>query len=145
MLERAIEVATAAHAGQDYDGQPYTLHLVGVASQLRGDLLQTIAWLHDVVEDTPLSLADLAEFGPVVCSALAVLTRGDGEFYAAYIERVATNPFAAEVKCADLFFNLSRTDAAHLSLRKRYMKAAAYLVPIVLAIASPNEAEKERR
>jgi (p)ppGpp synthase/HD superfamily hydrolase len=64
--------------------------------------------LHDILEDTPVTLADLraAGYSEQVCEAIDCLTRRKGEAYEEMIERVATNPLARQVKLADLADNL---------------------------------------
>ncbi len=59
LVERAATLARLAHAGQRYNGSPYTDHLEAVAGTLRehgvdDPELIAAAWLHDVVEDTPV-------------------------------------------------------------------------------------------
>src|SRR5688500_7152048 len=71
-LRRAWVVGAAAHAGQTRrSGEPYITHPVagaGVLAEKKVDVETLIAAiLHDTVEDTPLTLADLAdEFGDTV-------------------------------------------------------------------------------
>ena len=69
------------------------------------------AVLHDVVEDTPVSLEDLhAEgFGRTVLEAVELLTHPDGMSYEAYVDRLAGNPVARRVKLADLAHNMDIT------------------------------------
>lgn len=114
----------------DQAGVPMFEHAARVREILGGadyDLSATLAWLHDLVEDTPLSLDDLHELGfsPGIVAAVDSLTRRDGEVYTDYIERVARDPMAVPVKIADLRDHIRRAD--HLpegsSLRARYIKA----------------------
>jgi len=72
------------------------------------------ALLHDVLEDTSVTMGDLrrAGHGDEVLQTLEALTRRKGEDYAEFIERVAKNGLARRVKLADLADNL---DAARLS------------------------------
>jgi hypothetical protein len=59
-IERAIEIAAKAHAGvKDKQGQPYLLHPLRVMMGVEGEEAQIVAVLHDVVEDTPISLDDI--------------------------------------------------------------------------------------
>lgn len=108
-LERAIEVAAIAHAGQlDKAGEPYILHALRVMLGVPADEPARIAAvLHDVVEDTGWSLDDLrTEFGATVANAVDALTRRNGETYTTYVNRLATNSLARIVKIADLKDNL---------------------------------------
>ena len=89
------------------------IHPIRVAMTCNHPLL---GLMHDSVEDGywPKWLA---------WPALDAITRRDGEAYADYIERVALNAAATDVKIADLRDNLSRGDGPPGSLRKRYERA----------------------
>jgi (p)ppGpp synthase/HD superfamily hydrolase len=69
-----------------------------------------VALLHDVVEDSPLTLGDLADkgFDQSVLDAVDCLSRRPGEPYARYINRVAADRLAREVKLSDLAVSLVR-------------------------------------
>lgn len=70
---RAKAIARGAHQGQtDKAGRPYLEHPARVASRVNGDsTAEVIAWLHDVVEDTNITLKDLAQqFPPTVVDAV---------------------------------------------------------------------------
>ena len=115
-LDEAIRVAVDAHAGQlDKAGKPYILHPLRVMMTVESPTLDSarkVAILHDVAEDSQWAVESLdAKFGLTLeeQAALRLLTHGDGEDYAAYIERVATNPLARSVKLADLRDNLDVT------------------------------------
>ncbi len=103
-LERAIEIAAAAHAGQkDKAGEPYILHPLRVMLRVHGEHERIAAVLHDVVEDTNVSLADLAAagFAPAVLAAVEALTKRPGETRIAAAHRAAADPVARAVKLAD--------------------------------------------
>ena len=107
---RAIALASAAHLGQfDRAGEPYILHPLRVMSRAATADERMVAVLHDVVEDTPWTLAQLANegFPPHVITALDALTRRKGESYEDFIERIALVPLAARVKLLDLDDNLN--------------------------------------
>jgi (p)ppGpp synthase/HD superfamily hydrolase len=81
-LERAIAIAAEAHAGQvDKAGQAYILHPLRVMLRMGSAHERMAAVLHDVVEDTPVSLPRLlAEgFAPEVIAAVDALTKRPGE------------------------------------------------------------------
>lgn len=126
----AKQIAREAHAGQlDKGGQPYIGHPEAVAEMLDGDVPRAAAWLHDVVEDTDWTLDDLRERGvsEEIVRVVDALTRRKGEeTYAEYIERVATDDLARQVKVADLRHNSDPMRWRHgmrPSLRKRYKRA----------------------
>jgi len=103
-LERAIEIAAAAHAGQlDKAGQPYILHPLRVMLRVSSDVERMAAVLHDVVEDTPVTLAQLTESGfpAEVVAAIEALTKRPGETRMQAAARAASNPIARAVKLAD--------------------------------------------
>lgn len=124
-------VAQAAHAGQtDKGGEPYFRHVERVANAVDTFGEKTIAYLHDVIEDTPLTLADLekAGFSDWILRAVGLLTRTDYHgTYAEYIQEIAQSGCGAaiKVKLADLADNLSPARRATLpdSLRTRYILA----------------------
>ena len=82
MLERAIQFATQAHQGQfrKYTGEPYITHPLAVMEIVKGvpghtEEMLVAAVLHDVVEDTDVSLMEIQEeFGDVVSDLVLHLT-----------------------------------------------------------------------
>lgn len=108
-LEDAISLAVEAHRGQhDKAGQPYILHPLRVMMRLETEVERTVAILHDVVEDTPYTLARLRELGysEEILSALDALTRRPSESYEEFIERLRPQALARRVKLADLEDNM---------------------------------------
>jgi len=92
-LERALEIAAAAHAGQqDKAGKPYILHPIRVMLSVKTLDEQIAAVLHDTVEDTSLTLEEL--------------TKTDGEGRLAAAQRAVQNTIARRVKLADLADNM---------------------------------------
>jgi (p)ppGpp synthase/HD superfamily hydrolase len=110
-VEDAIALALQAHRGETYAAtdQPFILHPLRVMLRFESPLLQIVAVLHDVVEDTDVSLESLSQAGfrAEAVSAVDALTRRPGEPYDLYIERVAQNQIASRVKRADLAENLA--------------------------------------
>jgi (p)ppGpp synthase/HD superfamily hydrolase len=103
-LEPAIEIAAAAHAGQfDKAGQPYILHPLRVMLRLSGDHERIAAVLHDIVEDTSITLEHLVKegFASEVIAAVKALTKIPGESRLQAAERAAAHPTARLVKLAD--------------------------------------------
>jgi guanosine-3',5'-bis(diphosphate) 3'-pyrophosphohydrolase len=130
-LEKALEIAARAHSGQrDKEGLPYILHPLRVMSRVNGEPAQIVAVLHDVVEDTSVTLDDLraAGFTPEVIEAVTCVTHRREEPYAEYVIRCRDNPLARQVKLADLEDNslLSRAilrrdrEAGDLARLRRY-------------------------
>ncbi len=109
MIERAILIATNAHNGQiDKAGMPYILHPLRVMMNVDSMEEKIVAVLHDVVEDTFITLKDIENtgFSSEVVAALDAITRRDGESYERFIVRVMTNKTACIVKLADLEDNM---------------------------------------
>ena len=100
----ARALATKAHEGKtDKAGLPYITHPERVVSRMENPEAQVIGWLHDTVEDTPITLRDIeATFGPETAAAVDAISRRDGEPWSDYLERVAANPMARQVKISDL-------------------------------------------
>lgn len=73
-----------------------------------------VGWLHDVVEDTPITLGNLLdlEFSYDIVQAVDALTRRDDEDYREYILRVRKNDIALEVKISDIEHNLESFNTA---------------------------------
>lgn len=111
MTRKAMRIAYEAHHLQvDKTNVPYIYHPMMVASMQKDEITTTIALLHDVVEDTSITLDDLAkEFPDEVIEALALLTHKKNEDYFSYVERIKNNPYAKAVKLADLTHNSDTT------------------------------------
>jgi (p)ppGpp synthase/HD superfamily hydrolase len=107
-VSKALKIATRAHRGQlDKAGEPYINHPKAVARMLGTEETQTVALLHDVVEDTAVTLGNLkdAGFSDDIITAVDCLSQREGERREEYIMRVAKNPLATMVKLADLKHN----------------------------------------
>lgn len=135
-LERAIEIAASAHAGQrDKGGSPYVLHPLRVMLHVTTDNERIAAVLHDVVEDTDVTLEQLRSegFEQAVIDAVAALTKKPGESRLEAAARARANPIARVVKLADNADNmdferigvLSDKDVARL---QEYVKVRAFLL-----------------
>ena len=136
-LERAIALAAQAHEGQvDKAGAPYILHPLRMMLSVDTPEARVAAVLHDVVEDTPLSLEELRVegFSEAVIGAVEALTKRPEEEddYDAFIRRVAPNPLARQVKLADLRDNCDVSRIARPSEKdwrriEKYKRAIQYL------------------
>ena len=109
-LDKAIQIAAAAHAGQfDKGGMPYLMHPMRVMSFLKGndEELQCIAILHDVLEDSSVTAEDLLATGMTkrIVAGVQCLTKIKDESYDNYKLRVFTSGDAMQVKLADLRHN----------------------------------------
>ena len=109
-LEKAIEVALNAHRGQtDRYGRPYILHPLHVMMQMDTEEEMAAAVLHDVVEDSEMTLADLREkgFSDGVLEAVRLMTHDKtATTYEEYVRRLQPHPIARKIKMADLQHNM---------------------------------------
>ena len=109
-LNEAIELATKAHEGQvDKAGQPYIQHPLHVMAALSGEseTVQIVAVLHDVVEDTDVTLEDIQElFGQEVHDGVQIVTKEPGMDYDEYIIGIKNHETTRKVKIADLEHNM---------------------------------------
>ncbi|RMH70241.1 MAG: GTP pyrophosphokinase [Gemmatimonadetes bacterium] len=111
-LDRAILIAAQAHLGQkDRAGKPYILHPLRQMMRFSTEPEQIVAVLHDVVEDSDLTLADLrdAGFSEEIITAVDHLTRREQESYEAFVERTLQHPLARRIKLTDLEDNMNLT------------------------------------
>lgn len=112
-IEETLQIALDAHRGQkDLDGMPAVLHPVAVGLMGCNDTEIKTGFLHDVVEDTAMTLEDLRGKGVEedVLAALQLLTHDDRQDYFEYVRRIAGsgNITAIHVKTNDLKHNLDR-------------------------------------
>lgn len=111
LTNKAMKIAYAAHHGQvDYNGIPYIFHPIHLAEQMEDEVSCCAALLHDVAEDTALTLEDLAkEFPEEVMTVLRLLTHEKEVPYFDYVRAVKANPVAVKIKLADLDHNSDQT------------------------------------
>lgn len=104
----AKELAERYHAGQvDKAGKPYIEHIYAVVAGVESADAKTVAYLHDIVEDTHYTLEDLRLYFPAhIVDAVDHLTRRKNESYGNFIQRVKQNCLATEVKISDRIHNL---------------------------------------
>lgn len=142
----AAAVARTAHAGQtDKAGQPYLAHPARVAAAVAhtgADAeVQAAAWLHDVVEDTSVTLDDLTAMGfsRRVVDAVDALTRREHESHEQAVRRAAANPDARIVKRCDVNDNANPDRLALLDEATRARLARKYAHALdVLADPAPR-------
>ena len=110
LTRKAMGIAYHAHHGQlDKSGTPYIFHPVHLAEQMEDEISCCAALLHDVVEDTSVTMTDLeSQFPKEVIDVLKLLTHDDNADYFDYVRSIRTNPIAVKVKLADLDHNCDR-------------------------------------
>jgi (p)ppGpp synthase/HD superfamily hydrolase len=130
LVDTARAIAVDAHADQqDKAGAPYIGHPARVAGRLDDDVARAVAWLHDVLEDTPVTEDDLhrAGFPAEVVATVRALTRRDDEPLDDHLARVrAHGELAVRVKLADVADNADPTRLARLEPATRARLEAKY-------------------
>lgn len=119
-VRQAERLATVAHHGQlDKGGNPYILHPQEVARGTTCEIDRTVAWLHDVVEDTCITLDDLSKFGfpDEVVVAVDAITRREGESRGDYMHRLIKNEVAIRVKLLDIRHNMDLSRLAEVTTK----------------------------
>ncbi|MBQ2921348.1 MAG: bifunctional (p)ppGpp synthetase/guanosine-3',5'-bis(diphosphate) 3'-pyrophosphohydrolase [Oscillospiraceae bacterium] len=104
---KAMNLAYTAHHGQfDKGGVPYIFHPIHLAEEMDDEVSTCVALLHDTVEDTAVTLEELAESFPrEIVEAVELLTHREGVEYFEYIRSIRADPVAVKVKLADLRHN----------------------------------------
>ena len=117
-VSKTLKFATKAHQGQQYGDKPYITHPRSVAATgkkffgaaFTPDAIK-VALLHDVVEDTPYKLNQLAKMGysPEIVQAVQLLTKNKALSYADNIKAIIAsgNKLAMMVKYADNYQNFT--------------------------------------
>ena len=143
LTNKALVYAYNAHPGQlDYNGIPFIFHPLHLAEQMDDEISCCAALLHDVVEDTELTLDDLRkDFPETVVEVVALLTHDDSAEYSntdyfSYIEKIKSHPIAKKVKLADIAHNSDQTRCVGAGLpaeqllfwQQKYQKALEILM-----------------
>lgn len=144
-IRTALRIACDAHKNQvDKSGLPYILHPLHVAVTMDTEEEICTALLHDVLEDTDLTVSDLRQAGvsEPVLKAVQLLTRDSHTPYLSYIAAVRENPLARRVKIGDLLHNsdLSRLETITPRDLRRHRKYA-----IALSVLADDPAEGDYR
>ncbi len=126
LTRKAMRIAYKAHDGQlDREGLPYIHHPLHVAEQMQTEDTCVVALLHDVIEDSDITLEELAEegFTGAQLEAVKLMTHIPPENisteeerlkdYFDYVEAIRGNDIARTVKIADLLHNSDVTRLSH--------------------------------
>jgi len=137
LTNKAMKIAYAAHHGQvDKAGLPYIFHPIHLAEAMDDEVSCCAALLHDVVEDTDVTMDELAqEFPEAVIAVLRLLTHEEGVPYFDYVRNIKANPIAVKIKLADIAHNSDQTRCVGSDLteeqlayfREKYRKARQIL------------------
>jgi len=132
--EKALRVALVAHAGQTQrNGSPYIFHPIRVMEGVKGHQAKCVALLHDVVEDSAMTIEDLdKDFTNRIVKAVDLLTKREGQDYQEYIEAIAKNDIARRVKRSDLRDNMDISRLPEVTTKdierlNKYKEAYEYL------------------
>ena len=136
MTRLAMKIAYEAHHGAlDKTGVPYIFHPMHIAEQMDDDISCAAALLHDVVEDTHMTIDDLraAGFPLKVTVAVSLLTHDPAVDYFDYVRAIKANSIAKKVKLADLQHNSdlsrwARIDEQDIERTRKYAQAKAILM-----------------
>ena len=129
MLELAKFVSENSHKNQiDKAGIDYFAgHIQAVVNGVTTNKEKIVAYLHDTVEDTPLTIERIKElFGEEIGEAVFAITKSkDGSLsYDDYIERVKANPLARAVKISDLKHNMDLSRLEKVGITEKDIKRA---------------------
>ena len=137
LTNKAMKIAYQAHHGQlDYNGIPYIFHPLHLAEQMEDEVSCCAALLHDVVEDTAVTMEEMEkEFPSEVIDVLKLLTHAPSVPYFDYVRAIKENPIAVKIKLADIAHNSDQTRCIGSGLpeeklaywRQKYEKARAIL------------------
>ena len=143
LTNKALVFAYNAHHGQlDYNGIPYIFHPLHLAEQMDDEISCCAALLHDVVEDTSVTMEELErEFPANVVEVVKLLTHNDSaessnSDYFSYLLPIKTHPIAKKVKLADIAHNSDQSRCVGSDLteeqlaywKQKYQKALAILM-----------------
>ena len=136
LVKKAHAFATKAHAGvfRNWTGEPYVEHAERVAGHLieLGAPAEVIAaaYLHDVIEDTAITAAEIeAEFGPAVAALVVEVTNpkaAKAEKTAAIVRHLAgASYWGATIKLADMLDNSANVSTVAPAFAKGYLAKMA--------------------
>lgn len=115
-FKAAFYLAELAHKNQvDKGGMDYICHPATVALHVRDhypaskkrDKAMVAAMLHDVLEDTSVTVDALKSFGfdPKIIRTVQLLSHDPADSYDAYLEKLRVSKAAMKIKCADMTDN----------------------------------------
>lgn len=110
LIEKSLTIALRAYAGKiDKAGREYILHPLRLMAKMTTDCERAVALLHDVIEDSDITAADLLAEGipNEVVEAVLCLTKQAGENYSDFVQRAKQNTIARKVKLADIEDNIN--------------------------------------
>lgn len=135
--EQARKLAESVHrTAVDKAGEPYIHHPERVAGRLDAPEEKVVGWLHDVVEDSAVTVDQIGNlFGPETAAAVDAVTHRPLETWADYLARVRKNPVARAVKISDLIDNsnmsrLPKVTRSDVERTEKYLRALRFLMDL---------------
>jgi (p)ppGpp synthase/HD superfamily hydrolase len=140
LLKKALVVSyTYLMSNYDLNGVPLIFHSIRVMNRGKNLDERIVGVLHDVLEESRLPSETLSNMGfpKHIVEAVELLTRNPNDTYFEYINKLAKNELARNVKIYDLEDNLDikrfpKLEEKHVSLMNRYLKAYKILTNYVL-------------
>ena len=131
MTKLAMKIAYEAHKDQvDKSGLPYIFHPFYLATQMDTEETIIVALLHDVIEDSDITLIELQQYGfsNNVLDALILLSHKESIPYPDYVQKIKSNDVARKVKLPNLKHNsdtarLESVDDKVIERIEKYSKA----------------------
>lgn len=134
MINTALQIAVAAHRGQlEKNGNPYVFHPIRIMLKMPTIETKVVALLHDVVEDTTITIDYLREVFPEeITDAVMAITKSGLQTYDDYLATVKANEIARIVKLGDLEDNMDlsripKLSEADYTRTKKYQQAVLFL------------------
>ena len=149
-LDEALNLVANHFRGiTDKSGSPYVLHCIRAMMTVESLDAKMVAVMHDLIEDTPMTLAQLRTkgFSEQVVNGVDLVTHKDDVSYPDYIVAIKKNSIATEVKLADLKDNtsLNRTLYREKSSAKDCARIQRYLLSYQLLTEAIDEASYRRQ
>ena len=148
--DKALALVTEKFQGvTDQDGEPYLMHCLRVMNGVDLPEAQLVGLMHDLVEDTDVTIEDLKqmEFDPLTIEAVDLITHREEDGYADYVVKLKPNPLARSAKLADLRDNgsLGRVLYRDLSVDKDLQRIQKYILSYQFLSDRIDESEYRRR
>ena len=149
-LDEALVLVVANFRGiKDNSGSPYVLHCIRAMMAVESMDAKMVAVMHDLIEDTPMTLEQLQErgFSKEIIRGVDLVTHRSDVTYPDYIVAIKGNRIATEVKLADLKDNtsLDRTLYREGSSEKDCIRIQKYLLSYQFLTNAIDESSYRRQ
>ena len=143
-ITEAIALAQKWHKGQKYGKEDYFGgHLFHVLRRVQvnyvgNEVMEVVAVLHDILEDTKCPESEVAKFGSEVLDAVKLLTKRKEDSRKVYLRNLLGNRVAREVKWCDASANLQASVDSRDARR-----IAKYADTLTILLSAEKEFYKE--